>query len=422
MGDQLATYDEEQAKLKAELDGTQDIHITVPRDPEVNPEVYRDVESVLYRGFLTVAAEIHSIHFVFKSLNHHELELLRFSGAFQNMSESFWSLFLAYGVFMVDGVNVLPARDKEIPAIVKVFREMPPEARSRIVRAVSEVNRRAANAVPLTEAYAMEMASRYRWLQLKGLDLTSTAVTGIDGTQRLGLNWAQQLWRALNNVEDRNEEHEREWENSKFIGSCFAGKGVSKLYNQDTERRRKEREERSSRKDRILREIVLGERPKDNYTRIPGAIIMQPKTVDELADQLKKDLKGEKDWHDRVIDEHEALIRDRYSARKMQMEMAAKESAVKFGDHHVVGTSSIEGLTQAEVDERLARKKQLQAQAIARMQVHPDIQDEKTETFLNKWNMVDGVSSEITTTDRDPSGAITLPATTRPQTPPFRRK
>jgi hypothetical protein len=174
-----------------------------------------------------------------------------------------------------------------------------------------------------------------------------------------------------------------------------------------------------------LREIVLGERQKANFTRIPGAIIMQPKTVDELADQLEKDLKGEKDWHDRVIEEHEAMIRERYTARKMQMEEAAKSAAVKFGDHHVVGTSSIEGLTQAEVDARISRRKQLQAQAIARMQVHPDIQDEKTETFLNKWKMiegVDGVSSEITTTDRDPSGAIPLPTNPRPSTPPFRRK
>lgn len=425
MGDQLATYEAEQAKLSAEFEGTQEIRVTAPKDPEVNPEVYRDVEPMLYRGFLTVAAEIHETHFVFKSLNHHELELLRFSGAFQRVNDAFWSLFLAYGVFMVDGINILPARDKELPGIAKLFRELPPEGRAKIVRYVSEVNRRAANAVPLTEAYAMEMSSRYRWLQLKGLDLTSTAVTGVDGTQRLGLNWAQQLWRAINNVEDRNEEHEREWENSKFIGSCFAGKGVSKLYNQDTERRRKEKEERGSRKDRILREIVLGERQKANFTRIPGAIIMQPKTVDELADQLEKDLKGEKDWHDRVIEEHEAMIRERYTARKMQMEEAAKSAAVKFGDHHVVGTSSIEGLTQAEVDARISRRKQLQAQAIARMQVHPDIQDEKTETFLNKWKMiegVDGVSSEITTTDRDPSGAIPLPTNPRPSTPPFRRK
>lgn len=423
MGEHLGTYEDEQAQLSREHEG-RNIKVTAPRDPEVNPEVWKDVEPILYRGFLTIQAEIHGIPFVFKSLNHHELELLKFSGSFQSSNNNFWSLFLAYGVFMVDGVNILPARDKELPGIAKTFQEMPLEARAKIVRYLSEANRRAAAAVHLTEAYAMEMMSRYRWLQLKGLDVTSCAVTGIDGTQRLGLNWAQQLWRALNHVEDRNEEHEREWENSKFIGSCFAGKGISKVYNQDTERRRKEREERMSRKDRILREILLGEKQEANSLKIPGAIVIAPRTVEELADQLEKDLKGEKDWHDQVIEAHEALIRSRYSERQAQVVALARDGAVKFGDQRVVGSPSIEGLSQAEVDQRIARRKQLQAQAVARMQVPmPEVQDEKTEQFLNKWNMLDddGVSSQLSKTDRDPSDAVPVPTNPRPQKPPFRR-
>lgn len=423
MGEHLATYEDDQERLRQEYEGKRDLKITVPRDPEVNPEVWKDVEHVLYRGFLTVQAEIHGISFVFKSLNHHEFELLKFSGSFD--SPDFWSMFLAYGVFMVDGVNVLPARDKELPGIAKTFRDLPADARSKIIRYLSEANRRAAVAVPMTEAYAMELSSRYRWLQLRGLDLTGCAVSGIDGTQRLGLNWAQQLWRALNHVEDRNEAQEREWENAKFIGSCFAGKGISKVYNQDQDRRRKEHEERISRKDRILREILLGEKQEANSLKIPGAIVIAPRTVEELTDQLEKDLKGEKDWHDLVIEQHEALIRSRYSDRRDQVEAMAREGDAQFGNQRVVGSPSIEGLSQAEADQWVARRKQMQAQAVARMQVQvPDITDEKTDNFLHKWNMIDGedgVSSQVPKTDRDPSGAIPLPPTNRPKTPPFRR-
>ena len=42
--------------------------------PQVNPKIYQGVESLLFHGFLTIAAEINDIPFVFKTLNHRELE------------------------------------------------------------------------------------------------------------------------------------------------------------------------------------------------------------------------------------------------------------------------------------------------------------------------------------------------------------
>jgi hypothetical protein len=410
-------YESEQASLRAELEG-EDIHVTVPKEPEVNPEVYRDVEPLLFRGFLTVSAKINDVHFVFKSLNHQEFSLLEFSGDYSFSTTKFWATFLSYGVFMVDGVNILSDREANISNLAEVFRSLPKDAIAKIVRHVGEINRRAVKAVPLTEAYAMELQSRYRWLQLNGLDLTSPAVTGIQGTQWLGLNWAQQLWIALNRVEDRNDSFEREWENAKFVGSCFAGKGLSKVYNQDNERRRKEKEERSSRKDSILREIVLGEAPESNTLKIPGAVIVGPRTVDELAEQLKKDLKGEKDWHDQVIEAYESQGRARQEARIKRMQDLDRDNTEKFGTSKVIGNTSIQGLTQAEVQERMLRRKQLQAQEAARAQISDQAPyDERTDEFIQKWA---GVESSHTLTERDPSTAITVPAPKNP-TKPFRR-
>ena len=423
MPDAVQAYEVEQAKLKAEYDG-KDIHVTVPQEAEVNPEVYKDVEPMLFRGFLTVAANINDVHFVFKSLNHHEFDLLRFSGSLKEdqASDEFWDTFLAYGVFMVAGVNILPEREKWLPKIASTFTAFPKEARTNIIRHVSEVNRRASNAVGLTEAYAMETVSRYRWLQLKGLDLTGTSVSGIDGTHRLGLNWAQQLWRAINHAEDRNEQQEREWENAKFIGSCFAGKGISKVYAQDSDRRRKDKEERQSRKDQILREIILGEKPDPKLLKIPGAVMSAPRTTKELAEQLEKDLRGDKDWHDNVIEAHETRVKQQYRQRQAQLEVVAQESAVQFGDRNVIGGADLQGLSPQEVQMRVARSKQLLAQEAARAQVHPEVA-EKTQNFLEKWGVIaPDVEVEVSTTDRDISGAVTLPQTTRTPTTPFRRK
>jgi hypothetical protein len=425
MADPVQTYAAEQKSLQAEYDGKlrEDIKVTAPREPEVNPAVWKDVEPVLYRGFLTTSAEINRVHFVFKSLNHHEYDLLRFSINLKNASkvDEFWSTLLAYCVFMVDGANILADRRQWLPKVAETFSDLPKQAKATILRHVSEVNRRASAAVTLTEAYAMEGVSRYRWMQLKGIDLTSVSVTGIEGTQYLGLNWAQQLWRALNLAEDRNEHYERDWENAKFLGSCFAGKGLQKIYAQDTDRRRKEKEERIARKDRILREIVLGEKVPDKTSVLPGAVVTAPQTVEELADQLQKDLRGEKDWHDSVIEEHEKRIQLNYQGRQRQQEAVAQESAKLFGDNNVLGESDLHGLTRDQVEERMRRAKQLHAQNAARRQLRPEM-DEKTDRFLGKWGLGPEVTSEISTTDRDVSEAV--PVVRRPPTPttPFRRK
>jgi hypothetical protein len=422
MADAVETYKEEQAKLRSEHVGEEeDVSITMPVEPEVNLAIYKDVESLLFRGFITAYADVNGIPFVFKSLNHHEFDLLKFSGMFHGeITESGWGSFLAYCVFMVDGVNILPERERWLGKVREIFVSMPTDALARMIRYIGEVNRRASVAVYLTEAFSMETVSRYRWLQIKGLDLASVSVTGINGTQRLGLNTAQYVWRAINNIEDRNEAYERDWEHSKFVGSCFAGKGITKVYNQDARRRREEREERMARKDKILREWVLGEDMREAAVAGPGVAVAVPRTVEELTTQLEKDIRGEKDWHDRVVEEHEERVRAAYQERREQLERATRESLERFPERGVIGGGSMDRpYSPSEIEEQVRRRKQLLAQEVARMQVDSG-PDEKTNRFVDRW-WGNEVSSQVSTTDRDPAEAIAIPPQRQPTTP-FRRK
>lgn len=420
---QQLTYAEEQSKLQRQVDGD-DLRITPPKEPEVNPEIYRDVEPLLYRGFLTQAANINGVSFVFKSLNHHEFELLRFTGVLkpsEQDGESLWDMFLAYGIFMVQGVNILADRDRHLSKLAETFGSMTVSARQRVIRHLSEINRRASNAVVLTEAYAMESYSRYRWAQYRHLSLTSPDVTGIEGTHRLGMNWAQLTWRAMNYFEDRHDEHEREWENAKFIGSCMAGKGISKVYNQDHERRRKEKEERMARKDRILRQIVLGEKPQDKVKQLGYAQVVAARSVEELSHQLEGDLKGEKDWHDQVIQSIQDRARIGVQAQREQQEQLAKDYEAQFGTKTVIGGTGLEGLTPEEVRLRIERQKQMEAQSAARRMVHPELHDPKLNAFLDKWGVGEEVATSVSSTDRDPSEAVEIPPT-RQRGVPFGRR
>src|ERR1700744_5392191 len=105
-------YDQDQARLRGEFEGEgDDLHVESFKIPEVNPEIYKDVEPLLFRGFLHIPGEINGVRFVFKSLNQHEFSMLNLMNPKEDVShkaiQRFYSMFLAYGVFMVDHDNIL---------------------------------------------------------------------------------------------------------------------------------------------------------------------------------------------------------------------------------------------------------------------------------------------------------------------------
>jgi hypothetical protein len=420
-------WEKEQLALQQESDGggLKNLKIEVPKDPEVNPEVYRDVEPMLYQGFITQLATIGDVVFAFKSINHHEYNLLRLMGVFEKgATHKLWDTLLAYNVLMVDGQNILLDRQRLLPGVTKVFGDMEPKAKQLIIRHMSEINRRANNALLLTECYAMESYSRYRWMQLRGLDFCQPVVTGIPGTDLLGMNWAQLTWRALNYLDDRNDELEREWENAKFVGSCFAGKGIQKIYDQDNERRRKEKEDRFARKDSILRRVLLGEKPTEKVRQLNGAVLTTAHSVEDLAHQLESDLKGEKDWHDKVVEEHERRIKVNIQGRQEQVRELSERHEKEFQGQNIVGGTDFTGLTAQQVQERIQRRKQLEAQQNAQRMVRPAaiVEDEKSMQFLDRWGITNNeVGFSVGTSDRDPSAAVPIAPPKQGGTP-FGRK
>jgi len=389
MSDAQAAYDQEQEKLRKEHEGDPDLRIEAPKLPEVNPELLQDVEPLLFKGFVYASAEINGIPFVFKSLNQHEWELLGFTATGAETGRKalrrHYNNFLAYGVLMVEGVNILPRRDEYLPQIAEMFASMPEGAHQKVVREMSEVNRRATRAVWLAEVFALETKSRFRWAQVAGLDLTSTAVTGIAGTDTLGLNFGQLLWRAVNYYEDIRDRMEREWEHAKFIASATAGKEIQKVHNSDRRRRETELAEQQKRRDKILRFTILGE-PMDDDKPMQGHVKVA-RTVDELADQLERDLRGEKDFHDSVVDAHEQQVRTNYQRRQDTLQTYRDNFSEKWGDLQTVGGTELGGLSPQDVAKRLEQKRQAAAKRLAAPQVagFPELMDPRQEGFMEKW-------------------------------------
>lgn len=398
---------DEEAPVEGEQDDS-DIKITAPKAPEVNPEVYENTVLLIQRGFLTAFAELNGIPFVFKSLNHNEFDLIRLmtglSPSSQAVPPRFWDVFLAHMVLFVDGHNVLAERSKYLSLIADTFREIPHSARVRLIRQLSDLNRKTSQATMLVEAYATESYSRWRWAQVYGMDLSSPATTGVAGTETVGLCYAQLLWRAINRYEDLRDQNESEWENAKFISGSMAGKGIQKVYNRDNERRRKEREERWNKKDQLIRHVLFGE-PLEGDKRYGGAqVVMVASTVEELAEQVEKSLRGEKDWHDQIVQEYEDGIRNGVRAKAQHIQSLAKAHQEEMGGKPVTSNTSLSGLTPEQVNRLIEAQRQREWERAERGE-SAQLLDENVNTSLSKWGLLDG---SLPTTDQPTDRAFPL--------------
>lgn len=409
------SYEAEQQRLREQSGLEDDSGDDIPdlQISEVNPEIYKDVDPLLSRGFLTAPATINGTAFVFKSLNHHEFEWLGLTQTLRgraSASQRYHNMFLAYGVALVDGINVLKNRDEHLGELADFFGSLPKSAQNRVVRQLSEINRRASRAVLLVEPFVLESQSRLRWIQLKGLDLSATAVTGFEGSETLGLNWGQLTWRALNHIEDLKENAEREWENAKFIASSMAGKGMQRVYSADKRRRQDARAEQVERREKIIR-LALFNEPMEDQKQHGNVTVAR--TVGELTDQLERDLKGDKDWHDRVIEDHENRVRSDMQQRAQVIHEARAAHIQQFGDRPIIATTNMTGLSRAEVQKRLKERQSEILESLATRAQHPELMDPKYAEFSQKWLQQPIVANA-------PS-VMRTESTPRPRATPFRR-
>jgi hypothetical protein len=267
---------------------------------------YTDLEQLLFRGFLCVFVDLCGVRFVFKSINTTEMDRVKFYLGSKNVDPFSYQLyFIAYSIFMVEDTNILPCREQIFPQLVANLRTISKSLLSRIATILSDLNSKSVLAGSLTEAYNYEDVSRQNWASYRDCKITDPNVTGCDGTQYLGFNAYQKLWVALNRFDDFRTQREIDWDNAKFIGSCFNPKGVQKIEHQDSARRDTEKKEREA--------IRLGGVREEN-----GDIKISAESVEELMDQLERSVKGEKDYHDSVVDSYEQKIKDDFAKRRKE--------------------------------------------------------------------------------------------------------
>lgn len=370
------------------MSGTPKIRIKVPDIyRKVSTNVWDELETYIFRCFLTASANFSGIDFVFKTLNHHEVMNIAYhrpiTGSSEEVQRRYHATFISYSIFMMDGENVLLERTKNMRRLVKIFEKFDNTALEKIISNLSHLNKRASFLFPLTEVYIHENQSRSRWLQTKQVTVNTPSVTGIVGSDTIGMNYCQQVWTSLNQLQDLKDEIERDWNHSKFVGSCFNGKGVRPIEERDRGRREKERQEHDELKMKVLYRYLNRDDkgnsidPEDVMTLPDGRRVKvesrkSSQTVDELADELSASLSGEKDAHDIAIEK--ALTQIRKKRDEAESEKMNIYKAPYLDDSDSI-SSVLSG--KDEADNRIMRIRRLQfmqsQQSILRM--NPEIND-----------------------------------------------
>jgi len=304
------------------------IRIEVPEAfKKVNEEVWEELENYLFTGFLSSSASILKETFIFKTLNHTEIRNIEFMKPFRSSvpeaKDRFRTAFIAHSVFMIDGENFLHDRPRHFRKLMKLISRIPTNLQQKIINNLASLNSKASRLYPLTEVYVHENRSRFKWMQYSNLAINSQSVTGIPGTDEIGISHCQSAWVAMNKIIDRRDQIERDWGNAKFIGSCFAGKGVRSIDERDKTRLERERQELDDLKIKVLYNYLNkteGQKDAPQITVLPDGrrVVVEKRfradSVEDLADQLSAALSGEKDHHDLVVESQQRKVQERSQA------------------------------------------------------------------------------------------------------------
>jgi hypothetical protein len=382
------------------------IQIKVPEYLKaVSEDVWQDLEDYLYDGFLTSSAYLFDKTFVFKTLNHHEVQYISFlrplKKAPSQVRLNFQAAFIAHSIFILDGENTLYKRPEHIGKLVKLIGKIPPKIQEEMIYNLSALNSKAIRLHPLIEAYVHENRSRYKWLQVENITVHSPLATGIAGTDELGMNYCQQTWTSLNRILDEKERMERDWVNAKFIGSCFAGKGIRQIDERDKMQKEKERIELEEKKMKVLYTYLNRKAGKTEQEELESKVQLpdgrmasvhkkfQAESVEELAEQLSASLSGEKDHHDMVVEaklkqneKRKAIIDDYY--RKIYTATVSQSPTIA-STKSTEGTSRIIG-GKEEANKLLAKIQfdRLKRMDEMRKQLPEDLQNSDRNSIIDK--------------------------------------
>jgi len=341
-------------------------------------EAYSLLNDLLFKGFLTVGADLGGSYFIFKTINENELIRIKAcSGLRENKHiTKFVGYLLSFSVLSIDGKEIFSNRDTLLPDLFQFFCGLPRSLFYSINDHLSDIRDQAFDSISFLEGFTYTKHSRRMWKIVKDSNPNAVEITGIPGTNLLGLNAHQQSWVYINRSLDEEEDYNNRYSMALLIASASNYKGVRTL------RSRFDASVKSTEEHR-KRLAVLGKTEGRAWT--PEGWAAPVDTVQELVAELDRQMHGVKDKHDVFIENYLAKMREKAEHRAREVEEKIKKA--REGREESLITITQKALTPEETVELMKKRRSNTVK----------VRDEDTATPQDKDRFLRKISNRMIT-------------------------
>lgn len=280
-----------------------------PTTYEQRESLYSDLRDLILNGFISHKVKLSGSVFAIRNLNNADNVYLTNCSYSEDDNE--WKVWVvARALWMVDGLLLLGEKNSAYFAYQRL-KDLSKNTINRIFSLVIQLTKKANEQYKKIEPFTIEKASRALWLQCKHIPIPSDRISGVIGSETLGINLAQRLWVSLNTQQDEIEKERKEWGNAKFVASAQSPKGVEKI----NKKEQSAKEQDEIRKKRFLDEffyrqtgVITDDEDKGKTT---NRVVKSASTPDELEKEMRMWVSGEHDEHDKIVLAYKNKVKER---------------------------------------------------------------------------------------------------------------
>lgn len=306
---------------------------------EDRTDLYEDVRQLLSPGFLTEAATVGGHRFCLRSFSAEDFFLLRCRSGPDAPAHESKAWAIAAAIWMIDG-QIVHDHQEALLRVHAMCLEMRASMQSQLYRLIIRLTKRMQEAARRAEAFLYELESRYTWRSEGARLLERTPI-------RVGTNQIQRLWCFYNVVEDQREQFINAWSQTKFVAGTQAPKGIQKLNAKEQKAEQDLERKRQMIRDRMFYLAHGVPFPTEEENR-RFYNVHPMETEQDLQQEMGRWLRGEKDWHDRIIDFVKNKIRRTVEDRRAEEAQRVEELQNILGEEQ---PTSMEILSPAMVEE-----------------------------------------------------------------------
>ena len=304
--------------------------------------IYADVEQLIDPGFLSHTVLIGECSLTLRSLPTTSLHAL-FPRIEHSVGSDWKRWFIAHSLWIAGGY-VIEEEPNSPYHVFQNIRNLRIEFVDVLVSCCIGLRNRVERATLLSRGYCQEEYSRGNWR--------------LSGAPPGPLNFLQKIWVAHNKAADRHDHQLGEWAHTRAIAGSMSGKAAKAIQKSMDSWTTRHQDFSQRAIEDTVNWVIQGNKAEQQplTVTVDGKTYEVPtvhsaQTVEDLQAEMDRAMRGEKDYHDIIVDQYKAAHRARLLKAREEQQKAWAESTEAGGEVGVTGTSQLVGYTPDQLAE-----------------------------------------------------------------------